>query len=556
MAAFSTQAGAVLLHHVETEDVVQANEGFVLVSPDGKYVYTNSNGVLRVFSRHSDTGALDTKVQAIAADDILAGTRFYPRMSVLSPDGADLYVPASFGFVGGPNDFADSIMHFKRNADTGMLAYQGRLAKGVDFTESFIVFSAPVVTADGFFIYAAASNGIFVFKRDSNGAISLVEIVKKDSNGEALNSYDGLNAHHYPALSADGKNLYVTSLDGKLFVFSRNAITGKLTAIQTFRHNELTNTGGEPITGLERSEGIVVTDDGEFVYVTGKEKKGGGSGDDLILTFSRDPNNGKLTFVSSLKAGVFDGANHSMLWPQKLVLGPEADEKFLYAATLHGVNVFRRNQDGSLQWLERFRTPSLDDMAISQDGKNLYAKGASTGAGIPVLDISTDLSVVKTDSADPVAPSGNFSYTLAVTNNGPADALNVVVTDPLPAGVSYINGSVNAPGASCTETGGTVTCEMGNIASTGAVTATIEVTAPATEGTITNTASVQGDQADTKTADNADSEDTSVAAGGGTGGGSGSGGGSSSGGGGGGGLNFGLLFALVGLFGFRRICPL
>lgn len=263
----------MLLHHVETEDVPQANEGFMLVSPDGKYVYSNSNGLLRIFSRSADTGEITSEIATISGDDILAGASFFPRMAAFGPDGTDLYVLATYGITSdqGQNKFADSIMHFERAANTGLLAYQGRLAKGIDFTEQLIVFSAPVVTVDGFFIYAVGSGGIFVFKRDGNGALSLVEIVNKDSNGEALNSYDGLNIHHYPALSRDGKNLYITSLDGKLFVFSRDEVTGKLTALQTFRHDELTNTGGEPITGLERSEGIAVTANGGFVYVSGKE---------------------------------------------------------------------------------------------------------------------------------------------------------------------------------------------------------------------------------------------------------------------------------------------
>ena len=557
-AGFVSQAGAVLLHHVETENVPQANDGFVLVSPDGKHVYTNSNDVLRVFRQDADTGAFGAEIQMIGADDIQAGTSFFPGMAVLSSNGADLYVQGAYGFAGaGPNDYAESVMHFRRDAATGLLTYQERLYQGKDFQDYPKTYVSPVVSPDGHFVYVASASGIFVFKRDSNGALGFVEVVKKDSNGESLRFLGhpaGGNTHFSPALSPDGKNLYVTALRGKLFVFSRDATTGKLTALQTFRHDELTGTGGDPVVGLERSEGIAVTADGRFVYVTGKEKRSGGEGDDVVLTFSRDPGDGRLTFVGSVKGGVFDGTAHSMLWPQKLVLGPEADEKFLYVATLHGVNVFRRNQDGSLHWLERFRTTALDDMAMSPDGKNLYAKGANSTVGIPVLDISTDLSVVKTDSVDPVAPSGNFSYTLAVTNNGPADALNVVVTDTLPAGVGYVSGSVNAPRGSCSESGGTVTCNMGKINNTGAVTATIEVTAPAVEGTITNTASVSGDQADTKTGDNTDSEKTEVNVNGGSGVSDwlnqGASGGSSAGGGGG--LGYGLLLLTLGAFARRR----
>lgn len=123
---------------------------------------------------------------------------------------------------------------------------------------------------------------------------------------------------------------------------------------------------------------------------------------------------------------------------------------------------------------------------------------------------SSDLSIVKTDSVDPVAPSGTLSYTLAVTNNGPADAANVVVEDTLPTGMVYVSGTTNAPGTSCAEAGGVVTCNLANIANSAAVTATIEVTAPAITGTVTNTASVSANEIDTNPANNSDSEDTTI----------------------------------------------
>jgi len=139
---------------------------------------------------------------------------------------------------------------------------------------------------------------------------------------------------------------------------------------------------------------------------------------------------------------------------------------------------------------------------------------------VSVFDTRSDISLVKTDSVDPAAPSGALSYTLSTTNNGPSDAQNVVVTDTLPAGISYVSGSVNAPGAACAESGGTVICNMGNLPITSAVSATIEVNAPATTGMLTNTANVSADQLDTEKENNIDSEDTAVAIGGGTGGGS------------------------------------
>lgn len=561
LAVLSAQAGAALLHHVETENVPQANDGFVLVSPDGKYVYTNAsdsgNWNIRIFSRNQDTGELITEIAKITGDDILTGASFAPGMATLSADGADLYMLASFGVIGGqnPNQYADSIMHFKRDADTGLLIYQGRLATGIDFQDVINELTPPVISADGFFVYVGDVRKIFVFKRENNGALSLVEIVRKDSHGEDI----GSSLWTYLALDKGGKSLYAvasgTTSEAVLHVFSRDPATGKLTPQQTFRNKPPAGVTGKPGIELEGfvgvGGGIAVSADGRFVYVAAIEDGGphGFVGEVAnIHIFSRDPD-GKLTHlqrivsIQDLGSGMVDTMHFR---GYSIILGPEADEKFLYVSSVVGVNVFRRNSDGSLQWLELKRTAgSTGRMAMSADGKNLYTKGESTGAGIVVLDISTDLSVVKTDSTDPVAPGGNFTYTLAVTNNGPADALNVVVTDTLPAGVNYVSGSVNAPGATCSENGGTVTCNMGNIANTGSVNATIEVTAPSAEGTITNTASVKGDQADTETANSTDSEDTSIAAGGGTG----SGGGSSSGGGGG---TFAPGLLLLGLPFLRR----
>ena len=50
-----------------------------------------------------------------------------------------------------------------------------------------------------------------------------------------------------------------------------------------------------------------------------------------------------------------------------------------------------------------------------------------------------DLLVLKTDNPDPVVAGQDLTYTLSVTNNGPSPATNVVVTDPLPAGVSFVS---------------------------------------------------------------------------------------------------------------------
>ncbi|MCO5316558.1 MAG: DUF11 domain-containing protein [Solirubrobacterales bacterium] len=70
-----------------------------------------------------------------------------------------------------------------------------------------------------------------------------------------------------------------------------------------------------------------------------------------------------------------------------------------------------------------------------------------------------DVAIVKTaDNHNPQA-GDVVTYTLTTKNNGPAAAENVVVTDELPDGVTFV--SADAP---CTESGGKITCALGTLA--------------------------------------------------------------------------------------------
>jgi uncharacterized repeat protein (TIGR01451 family) len=116
-----------------------------------------------------------------------------------------------------------------------------------------------------------------------------------------------------------------------------------------------------------------------------------------------------------------------------------------------------------------------------------------------------DLAITKYDSSDPVRTGEVFTYTLLVTNFGPQDATGVTVVDPLPAGVTYVSAS-----AGCVEAAGIVTCDVGDLASAGVAELTIVVTAPDVVGTITNTATVTGNEHDPVPDNNTSTQDTTV----------------------------------------------
>ncbi len=121
-----------------------------------------------------------------------------------------------------------------------------------------------------------------------------------------------------------------------------------------------------------------------------------------------------------------------------------------------------------------------------------------------------DLEIVsKTDSPDPVQLGGSLTYSVTVRNNGCSNATGVTLTDTLPGSVTF--GSATPSQGSCSESGGTVTCNLGNLTSGNGATVTITVT-PNTAGTITNTASVTGNEGDPDTSNNSASESTTVIA--------------------------------------------
>ncbi|WP_063350775.1 DUF11 domain-containing protein [Streptomyces sp. MJM8645] len=104
-----------------------------------------------------------------------------------------------------------------------------------------------------------------------------------------------------------------------------------------------------------------------------------------------------------------------------------------------------------------------------------------------------NLTVSKTLLTNPVVPGQQIQWQVAVTNNGPSTAQNVVVSDQVPAGVTAASMKADADGTNCPITNGTATCPGANIPAgqtrAWTLTGTLDPNAATTP---TNTATVTG----------------------------------------------------------------
>ncbi|MEQ8849359.1 SdrD B-like domain-containing protein [Botrimarina sp.] len=126
-----------------------------------------------------------------------------------------------------------------------------------------------------------------------------------------------------------------------------------------------------------------------------------------------------------------------------------------------------------------------------------------------------DLAITKTDddAGATLAPGDTVTYTLQVTNNGPSAATGVTVTDLLPSGATFAPAGSTSPAATASVAGGTqLTYNLGSLASGADASITIVATIDASfTGTLTNTATVAGNESETIVANNTAAAQTSAA---------------------------------------------
>ncbi len=137
---------------------------------------------------------------------------------------------------------------------------------------------------------------------------------------------------------------------------------------------------------------------------------------------------------------------------------------------------------------------------------DLYDPTPGNNTDNAVVDVpNADLSVTKNVSNATPAVGANVTFTVQVANAGPNAAQSVVVTDVLPAGLTYISSSPSTG----TYNSGSGAWAVGALAN--AASASIDITATVTAHTlITNTATVTSSTHDPVSGNNADTADVNA----------------------------------------------
>jgi uncharacterized repeat protein (TIGR01451 family) len=349
------------------------------------------------------------------------------------------------------------------------------------------------------------SNGtlVSVISRASNGDVGLLSEIRKDINN---NEFEDTR---YLTLSPDNQNLYASSsfFDGHLYVFDIDAVSGGLTSKETFVSNDdYIETGDQRVSGAGGT-GMDISKDGKFFYSVG----GYGDAKDSISIFERDFEGG-LTYLKSVQAPISEDNSNRIVFSADahMIVSPNQKYIYTYDNIIHVLGVWKRDTNsGDLNYLGQIKidTNHAGKLIPSADGKHLYVNVAD---GFASYDLRADMHVQVTSSATLVKPSEDFSYTLTVKNHGPSNGDDVIITDTLPTGVTYLSSSIDAPGGSCEVAGQVVTCHIGTLLTSGLYHVTIHVKAPETEGDITNKATVVSNQLDTKTANNSSLVKTNI----------------------------------------------
>jgi DNA-binding beta-propeller fold protein YncE len=349
----------------------------------------------------------------------------------ISPDGDNAYV-ASFT--------DDAVVVFTRNPDGTLVStscFQNDGGSDCDGSGGDIPAldgAADIaVSPDGTSVYVVSneSNAVALFTRNLDGSLTSQGCIQDSASGSLCDGSGGetpgLQSANGIVVSPDGQNVYVASFlsDGVAW-FTREE-DGALTpqgCIQNTGRTECAGLGGTT-AGLDGAYDLAISADGKNVYVAANQS-------DTVVVFNRAPD-GTLTAAGcvqepgiSICASSFSGLDG----PRAVAVSPDGSNVYVGTLLDDAVITFDRDVDGSISATSCIQNTAGTDCLMS-------------GGTVPGLDGVSGLTV---------SPDGKSVYVSALTS----DAL--VAFDRAPDGTLSSAGCIQNTGRTeCTNAGGSTT---------------------------------------------------------------------------------------------------
>jgi uncharacterized repeat protein (TIGR01451 family) len=206
-----------------------------------------------------------------------------------------------------------------------------------------------------------------------------------------------------------------------------------------------------------------------------------------------DPLPAGTSFVSASDGGTYNSTTNTVSWS----LGAFTESQAAKALTL----VVKVNSS---------RTADLSNTATVSSSTTDPTPGNNSATETTTLNTSANLSITKSNSPDPVIVGNNLTYTITVDNAGPSDAAAVAVSDPVPAGTSFVSAS---DGGTYNSTTNTLSWSLGAFTESQAakaLTLVIKVNSRPAGGSISNTATVSSTTTDPTSGNNSATAITTV----------------------------------------------
>ncbi|QHF44351.1 hypothetical protein PspS35_11410 [Pseudomonas sp. S35] len=390
------------------------------------------SSTLAIAVNNAPTAAVDLSVDTrlYYFNGSLSGYSDYVSGVSLSSDGKTLLV---LGTSGSNSSGTSYLRVYTRDLLTGALSLAQTFTQGTSDdpataaieVDGLNTMSTLTVSADGSAVYVAGSAGasanLLLFQRDaSSGLLSFNSIVA--SQGQGTSGLDA--AVSEIVLSADGKSLYtINGVNGhdastgksEVAMFSRDTTTGALTFIGSY-------VGGSAALGLNAPTGIVVSADGQSVYISNASSS-------MLTVLKRDTSSGVLTYVGVVNQASIAASAEAANQPsdtrylqnlQDVVISP--DDKFVYVTSgnFAFVSIFQRQADGNLSYVGSVNgyplanSLALREMALSADGSVLYV---STYGGQSLLVFSRDTQTGQLTFVENLKGNKNYNH-LAVSSDG------------------------------------------------------------------------------------------------------------------------------------------